>query len=225
MLTGQQFDCVLFASWSGKGGGSVPISIDRSGTTLPGFLIPTGHSIWCCTVCPTVCLFFKTCSIMLSIISSNSWAIWFLWAVVLLGVESQRGPRIGRRERCCCSSSVVGPEWQQAQQCQVHADLEFSAFRGSQSYRCKLKRDSKIFSSTLKLLPLSLNISICWLFLVMFDHSSYSNKFWKHYLFFMTCFYHRIYFKCIITIFIFSQNFWIRRMIKRVSRKSKNAYI
>jgi hypothetical protein len=70
------------------------------------------------------------------------------------------------------------------------------------------------------ILPLSLKISICWLFLMTFDYSSYSKNLWKYYLFCYDMFYHRIYFKCNIIIFIFSEIFWIRQMIKRASQKS-----
>jgi hypothetical protein len=67
------------------------------------------------------------------------------------------------------------------------------------------------------LLPLSLNISIRWLLLVVFNHSSYSKNLWKYYLFCYDMFYHYTYFKYFIIIFTFSQIFWIRQMVKRAS--------
>jgi hypothetical protein len=63
-------------------------------------------------------------------------------------------------------------------------------------------------------LPPSQNICTCWLLRFTFDHSSYTKKLWKCYLFCYDMFYHCIYFKYIIIIFVFSQIFWIRRMVK-----------
>jgi hypothetical protein len=75
------------------------------------------------------------------------------------------------------------------------------------------------------LLPPSQNICTCWLLRFTFDHSSYSKKLWKCYLFCYEMFYHRIYFKYIIIVSIFSQIFWIRRMVKCDMYKSKGANI
>ena len=71
----------------------------------------------------------------------------------------------------------------------------------------------------------SQNISICWLLPIMFDHSSYSKNLRKYYLFCYDKFYYHIYLKYILIVFIFSQKFLIRRMIKHDQQKSTNTYI
>ena len=74
-----------------------------------------------------------------------------------------------------------------------------------------------------RVLLLSQNISICWLLLIIFDHSSCSKNLRKYYLFCYDMFYHRIYLKH--TSIVFSQIFWIRQMFKHDQQKSTNTYI
>jgi hypothetical protein len=72
------------------------------------------------------------------------------------------------------------------------------------SLSCAIKK--RTANSRICRTPPSQNICTCWWVLrFTFDHSSYSKKLWKCYLFCYDMFYHRIHFKYIIIIFVFSQ--------------------